>query len=118
MRDDIDFPGEDPLDRLLGGAEWPEPDPLRLARLQHALDRALARRQQRRRRIRVALAAAAVFSIAARSIVTTGLDVSMSTRRMFEPVTVIVSSCWLDSSCASTGAADKPTTAVVPAYNA
>ena len=34
-----------------------------------------------------------VFWIAARSMVMTGLDVSMSTRRMFEPVTVMVSSC-------------------------
>jgi hypothetical protein len=37
---------------------------------------------------------------------------------MFEPVTVMVSSFWVLSSCANAGAADNPTTAVVPAYNA
>lgn len=61
MRDESDFPGDDPLDRLLAGAEWPDPDPLRLARLQREWDHALLRERQRSRRIRLALAAAAVF---------------------------------------------------------
>ena len=59
------------------------------------------------------------FWIWALSTVMTGLDVSMSTRRMFEPVTVIVSSFCSSAgacgaSCAPACRATLPSAAAVP----